>query len=132
MSTKSGLVGIVLSLFGLILFGSVLVSSAKIVIIDTIGGSISFKNMLFRNEIVFAFDELDGYVETIQRDGNSNEYSVIYLVKEAKYVAKVSDFFCSNYNELKQGLGGLKYLGIKKFNIIDSFKVLCGLSVYHK
>jgi hypothetical protein len=120
-----------LTLFGLavLLFGSILVYDANVIRIDTLGKLITFRNIITQKIKSYSFDTLDGYVDTLQRDGRGNSYKTIYLVKDKKYIAKISNFYCSNYDELKDGLSKLTYLGFQNFNIIDSFRVLFGMDM---
>jgi hypothetical protein len=112
-----------------LLFGSVFVYGANAIYIDTLNKSIKFKNIITRKTRIYSFANLDGYVDTIQKDGRMNSYKVSYLVKNKKFVAKISTFFCSNYDELINGLKGLTYLGFQDFGINDNFKVLFGKEV---
>jgi len=120
-----------LSLIVTLLFSSVFVSNANIINIDVANKTISLKGLFARKKL-YAFDQIDGYIQTEQRDGAGSTYRVIYLVKGDKYIARITNFFCSNFGELREGLSDLKYLGFKHFNIIDSFKVLLGLPIYHQ
>ena len=122
---------IYLSVLGCLLFGIVFVSNANIISIDTNARVLSFDNFITKKLKRYSFDNLDGYIDCTQRDGASNEYNVIYLVKEQKYVAKITSFSCSNFNEMKNGLTSLNYLGNRRFTLLDSLKVMLGLSVYH-
>lgn len=110
-------------------FCSVFIYGANAIYIDTLNRTIKFKNIITRRTRLYSFDNLKGYVTTLQRDGRGNSYKAIYLVKDEKFVARISSFFCSNYDELKRGLDDLTYLGFQNFGIIDSFKVLFGMDV---
>jgi hypothetical protein len=112
----------------ILLFGSQLWRDAKIILIDTFGKTISFTNLFTRQQTFSSFDEFDGFIDTFQssRDGT---YRVIYLVKDKKFVKKISSFYYSNLDELQDSLVGLKYLGQQNFNIIKSFKILFNMPV---
>jgi hypothetical protein len=112
-----------------LLFGSVFTYGANKICIDTTSKSITLKNIITQKVKSYSFDSIDGYVDTMQRDGRGNSHKTIYLAKDRKFVVKISSFFCSNYNELRDGLTDLTYFGYQSFNIIDSFRVLLGLNV---
>ena len=111
---------------GFLLFGGVFTYGANFISIDTLNKKIEFKNLITRRTTLYSFDNIDGYVDTLQRDGRGNTYKAIYLVKGNKFLARISSFFYSNYNELKDGLHDLTYLGFQNFGIADSFRVLFG------
>ena len=113
----------------ILIFGSIFTYGANAIYIDPANKTIKFKNIITRKTRSYSFDNFDGYVDTLQRDGRGNSYKAIYLVKEKRFIAKISSFFYSNYNELKDGLSDLPYLGFQTFGIIDSFKVLFGIDV---
>ena len=112
-----------------LLFGSIFMSGANQISIDTSKKTVSFRNIITQKLKVYSFNELDGYVDTLQRDGRGASYKTIYLVKNEKYIAKISTFFCSNFDNLKSGLSDLNYLGFKDFGLIESFKVLFGMKI---
>jgi hypothetical protein len=70
----------------------------------------------------FYYADLDGYHTSILAStGGGNEY--LYLMKDGKKVAKLSDFYHSNYNEMKEMLkGSLKNLGYMEFNYWQEVK----------
>jgi hypothetical protein len=128
-TAREAYVQIIFFIAAFILFGSVFIYGANAIYIDTLNKTIKFKNIITRKTRLFSFDKLDGFVDTLQRDGRMNNYKAIYLVKDKKFIARISSFFCSNYEELKTGLNDLTYLGFQDFGIIDSFKVLFGQDV---
>jgi len=112
-----------------LLYGGIFIKSAKIICVNSNDNSISIKNIITRETKIFSYNFLDGYVDGIQYFGIGLSSNAIYLVKGRKCIAKITSFSCSNYDEIKSGLSGLKYLGNKKFTIIDNWKVLFGLPV---
>lgn len=120
---------IALFCIALLIFGSVFTYNANITYIDTANKYLILRNIITQKSTKYYYADLDGYVDTLQRDGWRNSYKTIYLVKNKKYIIKISDFFYSNYDELQKGLNGVTYLGIKNFNVFDSFKVLFRMDI---
>ena len=110
-------------------FALILISNANLISIDITKNSVSFKNIITRKLRSYPFSSLDGYVDTVQRDGKGTKYEITYLVKDKIFIEKISSFSCSNYDELKKGLNNAKYLGFQNFTIIDSIKVMLGMNV---
>jgi hypothetical protein len=62
------------------------------------------------------YAELDGYSVSVLSNVN-NDYLYLYFVKDGKKIAKISQFYHSNYAEMKSDIAGrLKYLGESEFN----------------
>ena len=119
---------IVTGLVFILLFGSQLWRDAKIILINTFGKTISFTNLFTRQETVISFDDFDGFIDTFQ-SSKGGSYRVIYLVKDKKFIRKVSSFYYSNLDELQNSFADIKYLGRQNFNIIKSFKILLNMPV---
>jgi hypothetical protein len=119
---------IVTGLVLMLLFGSQLWRDAKIILIDTFGRTISFKNLFTRQQTISSFDQFDGFIDTFQ-SSRGGTYRVIYLVKDRKFIRKISSFYYSNLDELQNSFVDIKYLGRQNFNIIKSFKILFNMPV---
>jgi hypothetical protein len=126
---REAYVQMTLFILAFILFSSVFIYGANAIHIDTLNKTIKFKNIITRRTRLYSFSSLDGFVDTVQRDGRMSSYKVSYLVKDKKFIARISRFFCSNYDELRNGLSDLTYLGYQDFGMIDSFKVLFGKDI---
>ena len=119
---------IVTGLVFILLFGSQLWRDAKIILIDTFTKTITFTNLFTRQQTVSSFEDFDGFIDTFQL-ARGGTYRVIYLVKDRKFVRKISSFYYSNLDELQNSFVDIKYLGRQNFNIIKSFKILFNMPV---
>lgn len=52
----------------------------------------------------------DGYIDKIQR-WQGGPYKLLYLIKEGVKSLEISELFYSNFDEIQEALGSLKYLG---------------------
>jgi hypothetical protein len=116
-------------LISFLFFTTLLWRDAKQIKIDLHTQSISFTNLITRQTKTLLVSEFDGYVETLQKDAYRQDYLVIYLVRNKKFILKLSSFYYSNVAEMVTGLNGIKYLGKKSYGIIQSIKVLFNLPV---
>lgn len=72
------------------------------------------------------FDELDGY-ETALLPSRYKTYEYLYLLQDGKRVARLSEFYHCNYEELKAPLHkNLKHLGSYGFRVGKELKDLFG------
>ena len=73
-------------------------------------------------ESKFHFKQLDGYrISILPNEYQDFEY--LYLIIEGRKVIKLSQFYHSNYLEIKRMLiSKTKNLGILNFNLLDEFK----------
>lgn len=124
ISKREAYVQIILLGIAFILFASITFQNSLSVTIDTFEKQISLKNLISRKKINFFFHELDGYVETFQKDGHRKPFIILYLIKNRRYIAKISGWAFTNIDELKTGLVDLKYLGQRRFSALDSLKEL--------
>lgn len=125
---KQKQVCIVTGLVWILLFGSQLWRDSKIILIDTFGKTINFTNLFTRQQTVCSFNDFDGFIDTFQ-SARGGSYRVIYLVKNRKFIKKISSFYYSNLDELQNSIVDIKYLGRQNFNIIKSFKILLNMPV---
>jgi hypothetical protein len=72
----------------------------------------------------YGFEELDGLTTTIL-PSKYDRYEFLYLIKERKKVVKISQFYHSNYAELKQALlSKNKDLGFQNYSLLGELKEL--------
>jgi hypothetical protein len=114
--------------FVFIFFGSMLWREAKIILIDCINKTITFTNLFTRVKTINSFDDFDGYIDCYQ-SAKGGSYRVIYLVKDKKFVKKISSFYYSNLDEIQNGIAPMKYFGQQDFGLFKSIRVLFGLPV---
>lgn len=107
--------------FGLFLF---LISIyIKKVIINSLEKSITFQNIITRRKQEYLFGDFDGLIDTYLKHRYSN-YKTIGLIKDNKMVRYIDSFWCSNYDELRDELNDLKYLGTFNFGRLKQLKLL--------
>ncbi len=98
--------------------------------IDTFSKTISFRNIIINSTRIYRFDELQGYVESSYKVKGGTE-RVIYLVKDDKRVERITENYYSNYDELKQGLSSINYMGVRIFYFFEHLKILFRMTVYN-
>jgi len=108
---------VMLSFFVFTLY--ILLHDTQVIIVDI--DKITYKNWLTRKTKQYAFKDLDGFI-TQNQGGHSGDYEVIFLTRGSKRFGKISSFYYSNYNELINGLTGLRHLGHEPFDLIKSIK----------
>lgn len=125
---------VVIDLIGCLIFGLILSSRASVIEIDSenVLKTISFKNLFTRQTKIYAFEEFDGYIRTRLWHRQFNENKTICLIKDGKVVRKIDNFFYSNFEELKQGLKDMEYLGYKGMGIVNSWKVFWNQPIVRK
>ncbi len=70
---------------------------------------------------VFHLKKLDGFETSIQ-SGKSRSFEFIFILKNGKRLVCISDFYHSNYCELKKNLvEKLSYSGEKKYNFKEEY-----------
>ena len=97
----------------------------NIIIIDTDGRTINFRNRLTRVAKHYDIDYFDGYVFTYE-PMKFNSIKNLYLVKDRIFIKKISAFIYSNHSEIEEGLISLKNLGEVKYTHWNSFKIFIG------
>jgi len=97
--------------------------NAKVIYLDFLSKKITFENYFIGKEIVYEFDEIDGYVDTFMKSPRG-DFRVFYLVKNNMLTNKISGRIYSNIEEIEEGLKQLKYLGFHKFSLKWSLKIL--------
>lgn len=103
-----------------LLFGELRTKAVKIKIDKD---SIYFKKFMgLGKESKFHFKQLDGYrISILPNEYQDFEY--LYLIIDGRKVIKLSQFYHSNYLEIKRTLTSkTKNLGIINFNLLDEFK----------
>ncbi len=71
---------------------------------------------------VYTFSDFDGF-ETTLLPSKYNTYESLYLISNGKKVIKLSEYYHSNYADLKATLAkSLQYLGQKRFSLTREIK----------
>lgn len=101
-------------------FGELRIKAVKIKIENE---TISLKMFLgFGKERKYELKEFDGYKISIL-PSEYQEFEYLYLLIDQKKVIKISQFYHSNYAEIKQGISrNTKNLGKLDFNIFSEIK----------
>ncbi|MGN6617204.1 MAG: hypothetical protein ACTHJ5_08490 [Ilyomonas sp.] len=110
-------------MIGVLLFGSQAWRDANFITIDTSAKKIIFSNIFIRRKRRYDFNYFDGFIDTFQRS-RSGTYRVIYLVRDKKFIEKISSFYYSNLDEMQDALTPIKNLGQQRYDILKSIKVL--------
>ena len=107
------LIYLFISLIGLSVFGYTTYAAMKIFSIDTENKRVLVANFITRRIFEYKFSEFDGYYDmAINHSGKGKYYSkAIGLTKDKKVQLLIDNYYCSNLNEIRNGLSGLKYLG---------------------
>ena len=101
-------------------FGELRTKAVK-VYIDEGGVTVSTYLGLGRKR-VYSFSQFDG-LETALLLSKYDTYEYLYLIENGKKVIKLSQFYHSNYDELKKGLSiKVPNLGQKRFSYIQEIK----------
>lgn len=98
--------------------------NSKSITINTIEKTIAFSHLFVKNKSVYNFIDIEGYIDVIQKPLRGRPFRELYLVKHDKNIQKISSSIYSNFNELENGLKGIKYLGMRKQSYFEKFKVL--------
>ena len=122
-TTKAKIFQFVLPSIGVMLFGSQLWRDANVITVDTFAKTITFQNLFTRKMRSYDFNYFDGFID-MNQSSKSGTYRVVYLVKDRKYVEKISSFYYSNLDDLQAAFAPVKYLGFKRYSIFKSVKVL--------
>lgn len=85
--------------------------------------TIVFKNLILRQTKSYAFDEFDGFFDTVvYSKGGSNK--LICLVKNKQVVKRLGAKFYSNFEEIKDALFLIHYFGFQKSDTKAALKKL--------
>jgi len=70
------------------------------------------------------FNEIDGYLTAILPASGGESYEYLYLIKNSKKVIKLSQFYHSNYTDLKNAISsaGISNLGCEDFSYSRELK----------
>lgn len=95
----------------------------KMIVVEFGSDSISIKPYAgFGTAKLFRYDQLDGYSVSIL-DSINMAYEYLYFMQSGKKVGKISEYYHSNYEEMKAELNTkLKDLGIIEFRYWDEIK----------
>jgi hypothetical protein len=119
-------IGIILFTFYFIVFCTRFWTNSRLITINLFEKKITYTHFFTRRKVTYLFEDLEGYVEVIQAPARGNRFRMIYLVQDKKYIDEISSFAYSNYDELKEGLKKLKYLGQQEHSYLDYLKILIG------
>jgi hypothetical protein len=103
--------------------------NAKSITINTIDRTITVTHFFTRHKTTYNLNDIDGYVIVIEVPYRGKPFSVIYLVKDEKFIQRIPSRIYSNFDEIKEGLKAAKYLGEKDFSIFKRLKILFGQKV---
>ena len=110
--------------FGLILFHQI---KTKLVSIILAENNIEITDW-FRKVNKFKFSEITGFESRIEK-GKFESFEYLYLIKNGKRIATISQTYHENYPELKNIIKQkFKNLGISKFGLISEIKEIITLS----
>ena len=110
--------------FGLIILHQI---KTKLVTIILKENSIEITDW-FKKESTFKFSEITGFENRIEK-GKFESFEYLYIVKNGKRIATISQTYHENYVELKSiVMQNLKNLGISKFGLISEIKEIVTLS----
>ncbi len=91
----------------------------KLITIDTSNSKIIFTQVITRQNEIYNFNEIEGYVDVIKKPSRGKSFRVLYLMQNKKIIKKISAFTFSNLDELESGLKPIKYFG----RINDSYSL---------
>jgi hypothetical protein len=70
----------------------------------------------------YSFSEFDGF-NTVALPSRYDEFEYLFLLKNGKRLISISEFYHSNYKELKAGMKGkVRNLGRIKYSFVAEFK----------
>ena len=121
---RAGLGLLVPGVIQILIIGIWIWRSARKVLIDRGARTITFRNLVTKKEVVYHFDELDGFVQVYLTQKNGDKIKVVYLVKDRKFCEKISGFVYSNLDELEGALASLKFLGVQRLNLAKRIAIL--------
>ncbi len=90
--------------------------------IDVDAQTITFNMFLLPISKSYSFSDFDGYVSTEIKDKYST-YPCYYLAKDGRLMYKMSGRYYENIDEIKEGLAGLKDLGVIPYTFSLSIKI---------
>ena len=106
--------------FGWLFFGEFRTKAIKVELRDT--DLVIKKYGGLGPAITFSYNELDGF-RTSLLTSNGGEYEYLYLLKDSRKIAKISEFYHSNYYDLKAFLEKkLTDLGFEEFSLLNEVK----------
>jgi hypothetical protein len=117
----------VLFLIGIVTVIAVFVVSQR-VSINTLEQTITFKKIFTGKETAIPFTEIEGCFETTKQN-NAGKFKVILFVNNGFLLGSISSSQYSNFDELRNSLGKLKYLGFIQYNAFDHIRMHNGYSL---
>ena len=87
--------------------------------------TITFKKIFMKWEKILPFKEIDGYYSRMVYTSYGS-YEVLMFVADNCLAGTISSRQYSNFNDLKNAIADLKYLGNKKYGFLKQFKIRIG------
>jgi hypothetical protein len=108
---KAAQLDLVVKLISILIYLALIVAlilwrRANRIVIDKDSRTMGFRKFLSQEPCSLSFNELSGFVTTIQRN-KAGKAKVIYLMKNGRRVRKLSGFSYANMDELEQAIGEL-------------------------
>ena len=100
-----------------------LLINTNIYLIDTSNKTIKIRNYFTRKFTSFNLNNYDGYVDSLVQS-SLGTYRVIYLVKDKRFINKISGKVFSNVDEIKDSFGNLTYLGYQKLTFRNQLQII--------
>jgi hypothetical protein len=123
LDSKSFYIAAIVFLLPLCFFTLLVSAYLKIITIDTIRKTVTFKNILTRQTKTYDFDSFDGLIDTFLNHRNIF-YKTVAFIKDKKQVRYIDSFWVSNYDEMRQSLHGISFLGTYNFSAWKRLKFL--------
>lgn len=110
------------------IFGEMRTKIIKVIINDS---RVSVRNYFgFGRERIFDFKQFSGFKISFLPTGSSS-YEFLYLMIDNKKVIKISKFYHSNYDKLKEVIEvNMENLGIEEFSFVDEMKEVMGKTIF--
>lgn len=116
----------VYTLIMLSIYGSTLWGTSKVIIINALDKTIISNHLFTKKSIIYNFADFDGYVDMIEKPGRGRPFKSIFLVKNERFILKISEFTYSNLDEVDDELKGLTYLGEQRYSWLTNLKIWFG------
>jgi len=113
----------------LFIFSILLSFFVKKIIINPIDKTIRFQNLVTRQIKSYSFSDFDGFLDTTIEHRGMGFYKTIGLIKNKKVVGYIDSFFYSNFDELRNELKSINYLGTKNFKQWEKIKFYFGIQI---
>jgi hypothetical protein len=111
--------------FGVPLMIFILLMSAylKKITLDPMQKTISFKNLITRQTKTYDLESFDGFIDTFLNH-RSISYKTVAFIKNKKMSRYIDSFWVSNYDEIRQSIQDIPFLGTYNFSTWNRIKLL--------